>query len=133
VWVGYSYGGAAGTTRKPFFLKVQRGYTPSPLPRLEKDVMEVSATGQDLSAADADALIAIAQSGAAVPTTNHAAQYARSYSPTDYSSMLRTNGASIAVMVDRTDAHVFLRASGAKLLYVDTGSKPVAVEMWKLQ
>ena len=138
LWAGYVWG--AGT-RQPFFVKIQRGYTPSPDPKLDEQVMDDSAAFDVSSESDADAWIAAVKTGKSAPAGNRAYEQATGWSPTDWFGMAKATSGSIVLLTDKSPPHVFLRTSGNRLLVVLNSGKPLKLgkveaaewvgEMWK--
>lgn len=138
LWAGYVWGGA----RQPFFMKIQRGYTPAPDPALEEQVMDDSAAFDVATEADGDAWITAVKDGKPAPSSNRAAEQAHGWSPTDWFAMAKAASGSIVLLTDKSPPHVFLRAAGTRLLVVlSKGGKPIKLgkveapqwvgEMWK--
>jgi len=145
VWAGWTYGGG----RLPYFLKIQRGYTPSPNPALDDEVMEVSGALQSVPPAnapeaDVSAWIASAKDGKPTPIGNRAGEFAHTYSPPDWFAMARATSGSIALLTDKSAPHIFVRASGTRLLVaLYDGGKTLKIgkseaplwcaELWKVK
>lgn len=138
LWAGHVFGGAKQT----FYVKVQRGYTPSPDPALEDQVMDDSAAFDVATEADGDAWITAVKDGKPDPAGNRAAEQARGWSPTDWFGMAKATSGSIVLLTDRSTPHVFFRTAGTRLLVVlSNGGKPIklgkvdaplwAAELWK--
>jgi hypothetical protein len=138
LWAGYIWGGP----RQPFFMKIQRGYTPAPDPALEDQVMDDSAAFDITSESDGDAWIATVKDGKPALAGNRAFEQAHGWSPTDWFSMAKATSGSIALLTDRSAPHVFLRTAGTRLLVVlSNAGKPIKLgkvesgqwvgEMWK--
>lgn len=145
IWAGYTY----GVGRLPYFMKLQRGYTPAPDPLLEDEVMDHSAAMQvvrpeSAPEADTSSLLSGVKDGKPEPAGNRAAELMHTWSPADWFAMARATSGSLALLTDKSPAHVFVRASGARLLLVEwDGGKPLregkveaplwCAELWKLK
>lgn len=145
IWAGYTY----GTGRLPWFMKIQRGYTPAPDPSLEDEVMDHSAAMQvvrpeSAPEADTSSLLSAVKDGKPEPAGNRAGELMHTWSPADWYAMARATSGSIALFTDKSPAHVFVRAAGTRLLVVEwDGGKLLkegkveaplwCAEVWKLK
>lgn len=127
VWFGFStaLGGTADRQRELFFVQIQRGYTPSPEPKLDSAVLDVSGSARTLTPdsvseeKDAVALLIALRKGAPAPPGSKAAETITTNAPKEWRAMVRTDGASLALLTGAGNPHVFVRKAGTRMLVVE--------------
>jgi hypothetical protein len=152
VWVGYSYavGGSGDGKREYFFLQLKPGRT-SPLAPLPDDAaLDISGAARSLlpenpaEERDTGALVTALRAGSPAPAGNAAAAFVRTARPPDgYRSVVRTTGASVAIMspgplyayIRKIDNRVLVIEYDGNLLAHKSGgaqAKAWCSELWAL-